>query len=201
MRFWAKWILYLSGVFPVVKNKSGKHALKNLPHPCVYCANHGSYLDIVLSYFTMPNYFIFMGKSELKKAPLFRIFFERMNILVHRKNSVAAHKSYIEAIDRLKKGESIFLFPEGTISKVAPRMIPFKNGAFHLAIEAQVPIVPVTYVNNYRFLQTGAFLRSNGRPGTTKVIVHKPIETKGLTTEDLVNLRQKVFETIQSGLE
>src|ERR1051325_3977943 len=79
MRFWAKELCYGAGIFPSVKYEVD---LEKIPQPCVLVSNHCSYLDIVLSYVAMPKYFIFVGKQELDKAPLFRIFFRRMNILV-----------------------------------------------------------------------------------------------------------------------
>ena len=77
----------------------------------------------------------------------------------------------------------------------------FKNGAFRLAIEKQVPIIPITYLNNWKLLQNGGFFKSFGGPGVARIIVHKPISTIGMTENDLVSLRTKVREIIQNELE
>lgn len=197
-RFWAAWILIVPGIFVSVGKRN---RVKDLPHPCIYCANHTSYLDIVVSYKVFPKYFVFMGKQELDKAPLFRVFFKKMNILVDRKSNMNSHRAFKRAGEELDKGRSMFLFPEGTISKSSPQMMPFKNGAFKLAIEKQVPIVPVTFANNWKLLQNGGFFKSFGRPGLSKVVVHKPIYTNGLCEEDLLSLKEKVKAVIASGFE
>ena len=192
MRFWAWWIISTPGVF--VK-KEERFPIEKIEGPCVFCANHQSYLDIVISYCVFPQYFIFLGKAELDKAPLFRIFFEQMNILVERKSKIASANAYKKCAERIEKGESVFLFPEGTISSKG-KMIHFKSGAVKLAVEKQVPIVPVTYVNNYKLLQNGGLFKSHGRPGIARVVIHKPIETKGMSEKNLVSLNQLLFETI-----
>src|SRR4051812_1588924 len=71
-KFWAWWIMIIPGLLLNVKRKV---PASKLPKTAVYCGNHVSYLDIIVSYLITPNYFVFMGKQELDKAPLFRIFF------------------------------------------------------------------------------------------------------------------------------
>ncbi|MCW3083432.1 MAG: hypothetical protein JWP12_798 [Bacteroidetes bacterium] len=196
-RFWARWILFTPGLFLTVKYKNPR---QQLPQPCIYCGNHVSYLDIIASYLITCNYFVFMGKQELDKAPLFRIFFREMNILVDRSSNIGSHRAFMRAGADIDKGDSVFLFPEGTISSFG-KLRGFKNGAFKLAIEKQVPIVPVTFLNNWKLLQNGGFLKSHGRPGISKVVVHEPISTVGMTEQDLVSLRSKVHGIISAELE
>lgn len=196
-RFWANWILLIPGLFVHIDRKIEEDAL---PHPCIYCSNHVSYLDIVISYLLIPNYFVFMGKQELNKAPLFRIFFREMNILVDRKSTTSAHRAFMRAAAEIKSGHSVFLYPEGTISS-GGKLRPFKNGAFKLAIEQQVPIVPITFLNNWKLLQNGGFLKSHGRPGISRIVIHEPIATVGMTEDDLVSLRSRVHAIISTTLE
>ncbi|HRG38172.1 MAG TPA: lysophospholipid acyltransferase family protein [Bacteroidia bacterium] len=196
-KVWACWILLIPGLFVRIKRKTPKD---NLPQPCIYCSNHVSYLDIVVSYIFIPNYFVFMGKQELNKAPLFNIFFREMNILVDRKSAMSSHRAFLRAANELKNGNSVFLYPEGTISS-SGKLRGFKNGAFKLAIEQQVPIVPITYLNNWKLLQNGGFFKASGRPGVSRIIVHEPISTTGMTEDDLVSLRSKVHQLIADELE
>lgn len=196
-KFWARWILFIPGIFIKVKRETSADLL---PHPAVYCANHASYLDISISYLLIPSYFVFMGKQELDKAPLFRIFFKRMNILVDRGNNMSSHRAFVRAGNEIDKGNSTFLYPEGGISSNG-KLRGFKNGAFKLAIEKQVPIVPITYLNNWKLLQNGGFFKSYGKPGISKIVVHKPIPTVGMTENDLVSLKTKVHEIISKELE
>lgn len=181
-------IALLSGV---ILRKNYLIEKRKLPQPCVYVANHTSYLDIILSYLVIPNYFVFMAKAELNKVPVFNLFFKHMNIVVNRKSRMDSHRAFIRCAEEIDKGNSVYIFPEGTISSDGV-LKPFKNGAFKLAIDKQVPIVPVVYSQNWRLLQNGGFLKSFGRPGITEATIFPPITTEGLTEENLINLRDKV---------
>ncbi len=196
-RFWARWILLVPGIFLEIEDRAN---LKTLAQPCIYCANHTSYLDIVISYLVIPHYYIFLGKIELLKAPLFNIFFTSgMDLTVDRKNRNAAHQAYLEVGKRLDQGESVFMFPEGTISSSGQLKV-FKNGAFKMAIEKQIPIVPITFKNNWKLLQNGGFFKAYCSPGFARVVVHPPISTKGMTDEQIGDLRHQCRETIASEL-
>lgn len=194
-RFWACWILSVPGIFVNIKRNSPEA----LPEKAVYCANHASYLDIIINYIVIDKYFVSMGKQEIDKAPLFRIFFKEMNILVDRKSKTGSHRAFMRAGQELANGHSVFIFAEGAISSWG-KLLNFKNGAFRLAIENQVPIVPITYLNNWKLLQNGGFFKSYGSPGVCKVIVHKAIPTVGMTEDDLVSLRTQVRELILTDL-
>jgi 1-acyl-sn-glycerol-3-phosphate acyltransferase len=124
-----------------------------------------------------------------------------MNILVDRKSVTGSHRAFLKAEQEIDKGHCVALFPEGTIAPKAPQMLPFKNGAFKLAIEKQVPIVPVTFINNWNLLEDKAFWKSRCRPGVATVVIHPYIETKGMTEEDLLSLKTKVFEIINQPLK
>ncbi len=195
-KFWARWILYVPGLFAKIKRET---PVEKLPSPAVYVANHASYLDIVFNYIAVPDYFVSMGKQEISKAPLFRIFFKEMNILVDRKSNFGAHKAFIRAGLEIDKGHNVFIFPEGGISS-SGKLINFKNGAFRLAIDKQVPIIPITYLNNWKLLQNGGFLKVKGGPGISRIIVHAPIPTVGMTENDQVPLRNKVRAVILDDL-
>jgi 1-acyl-sn-glycerol-3-phosphate acyltransferase len=166
----------------------------------VICCNHSSYLDIIQMYNVLPSYFLFMGKYELLKWPLFNIFFKGMNIAVNRGSHIEAAKAFRKAAQAIDRGTSIALFPEGTIPAYTPRMKPFKDGAFRLAIEKQVPIVPITFIDHWRLFGEPLELLSRARPGIARAVVHAPIPTQGLTMDDLVSLRRKVYEVIEGPL-
>ena len=168
--------------------------------PYIVVSNHSSYLDTVFMYSVIPDYFLFIGKGELLKWPLFGLFFRKQDIPVHRENGREAWKSLQKAYDAIDQGSCIAMYPEGTVPDFAPRMKAFKNGAFKMAIDKQVPIVPVTWIQNYRIMKDPACLFVYSLPATVMVHVHEPIICKGLTDEDLVNLRTRVFETIDSTL-
>lgn len=187
-RFWARLICIFSGIYPSITYTNKKY---KLPQPCVIVSNHTSYLDIILSPFYITHTAVYMGKYELLKAPLFRYFFVYLDIPVNRKSVTDAHKALTVAGQKLDAGFSQVIYPEGTISSEG-KLKPFKNGAFKLAIEKQVPIVPVVNLNNWHLLQNGGFLKSNGRPGIAKIIVGEPITTRGLDEKNIQELRDKV---------
>jgi len=196
LQFWGRWVLYVPGIIPKVKWEFDP---AELPPQAVFVANHTSYLDIVESFCFLPRYHAYMVKQEAGKAPLLRVLFRDMHILVLRQSRLASHKAFLRAAEKLEQGHSVFIFPEGTISTHGQLRL-FKNGAFRLAIEKQVPVVPITYCNNWRLLQNGGFLKVPGRPGRARIVVHRPVETKGLGEEDLVSLRSQVRHTIETAL-
>ena len=96
------------------------------------------------------------------------------------------------------KNISIFIFPEGTSERNPPELIEFKNGPFKIAIDKQIPIVPVTFLDNWHlFHWHGDF---TGNPGTSRVILHTPIETKGLSETDVERIKNETFNTINNTL-
>jgi 1-acyl-sn-glycerol-3-phosphate acyltransferase len=115
-----------------------------------------------------------------------------MNILVNRKSAQDAHRAFVRAGAELQKGHSVVLFPEGTISREVPRLRPFKNGAFRLAIEQQVPLVPITFFNHYRLLRDAPYLQGICRPGLARIHVHTPIETAGMGPDQMESLKERV---------
>lgn len=190
--FFLQWMLFI----PVRVEHRGARP----PAPYIICCNHSSYLDIIQMYNVIPEYFLFMGKYELLKWPLFNIFFKGMNIAVNRGSRVEAAKAFRKAAKALDRGTSLALFPEGTIPASSPRMKPFKDGAFRLAIEKQVPIVPITFVDHWRLFGDPPELLSRARPGIAHAVVHQAIPTVGLTMDDLVDLRLRVYRTIEEPL-
>ncbi len=186
-KVWAGAICVLSGIIPVIHYKHGKYTL---PKTCIIVCNHTSYLDIVLSVFYIRHTALYMAKSELLQIPLFSIFFKYMDIPVNRKSKMDSHKAFTDAGKKIDEGYSMIIYPEGTIANEGV-LKPFKNGAFKLAIEKQVPVVPVVCLNNWKLLQNGGFFKSFGRPGVARIIVGRPIETTGLTEENLIDLRDE----------
>ena len=91
------------------------------------------------------------------------------------------------------------MYPEGRTSRLAPRLLRFKNGPFKLAIEKKVPVVPVTFLDNWRLFPNDG--KNYGKPGFTRAIVHTPISTDDLVIEDTEALKQRVFRIIEDTLK
>lgn len=195
-RLWGRIISIFSGVIPIITYRSTQH---KLPQPCIIVSNHTSYLDIIFSPFYIDHTAVYMGKYELLKIPLFKYFFVYLDIPVNRKSLTDAHKAITTAGRMLDEGLSQVIYPEGTISSDGT-LKPFKNGAFKLAIEKQVPIVPVVNLNNWQFLQNGGFFKSFGGPGIARIVVGEPISTVGMTEKNMSELKEKVHNFINQEL-
>jgi len=167
----------------------------------VICPNHTSNLDISAVSILVKNNFSFMGKEELLKGFVTGLYFRTIDIPVNRKSTIASFRAFKKAGERLDNGMSMVIFPEGTISgNYPPRLVEFKNGAFRLAIEKQVPIIPITALNTWKVLWDDG-LKYGSKPGVCHIFVHKPIETKGMTLEDADILRDKVYEIMDQKLQ
>lgn len=165
----------------------------------IFCANHTSFLDIPTIGLIGHN-FKFIGKASLKKVPLWGYMYNKLHILVDRKSMRSKHNTWINAKEAIAKGFSIVFFPEGGIlSKEPPKMVAFKEGSFRIAVEEQIPIVPVTIPFNHLLLPDGMPLIMH--PGRACIHVHKPIWPEGNNDEAVKLLKQKVRTTIESQLE
>ena len=189
--------VFVSGI--IITSKKEEPLLKDQAY--VFCCNHTSYLDIVLTYCLLDNYFVFMAKKELLRVPLFGNFFKDMDIAVDRKSKIGSHKALIRAGQDIDKGHSVVMFPEGTIAPDAPKMRNFKNGPFKLAIDKQIPIVPITFLTNYKILPAKNNYYKHGGPGLAKVIIHKPVPTAGMGENDLIPLRENIKSIIGKAIE
>jgi 1-acyl-sn-glycerol-3-phosphate acyltransferase len=167
----------------------------------IICPNHSSFMDIPCMYLLFKNYFVFTGKKEIEKWPLFRIFYTSgMNILVDRKNPKGDIKAFKKMIQVLDKGLPLAMFPEGTISKITPALTEFKSGPFSLAVQKQVPILPITFVNNWRRMQRKGIWKGLAGPGFSHIIIHPMVYTESLRKEDVQELQNKVRNIINGPL-
>jgi 1-acyl-sn-glycerol-3-phosphate acyltransferase len=168
--------------------------------PMIIVANHTSYLDTPLICTIISGNYHFMGKVELLKNPVLKLFFQTIDVPVDRSNRIASYRALKKVEENIHKGFSLILYPEGTMSKNPPEMGEFKAGAFKLAVDTKVPILPISFLNNYKLMK-GSGLKYGSRPGIMRAFVHKPIETSNLSTpEELENLSKQIFETLKSKL-
>jgi 1-acyl-sn-glycerol-3-phosphate acyltransferase len=146
----------------------------------------------------IPGFLNIIGKSSLAKVPFWGPLFGRVYITVNRDSAVSRGRAIVLARAGLAQGRSVVIFPEGTISKKpGEEMMPFKDGAFQLAISAGVPIVPVSMPLNHRFLpDLDGELRVRYSP--LRIVLHDPIPTQGLTMQDVEELKQRAFTIISS---
>ncbi len=100
----------------------------------------------------------------------------------------------------IDEGHSIVILPEGTISDEAPKLPEFKTGAVSIAIQKQIPILPVTFTTNWKILQRKGMFKGKAGPGISEVIIHPPIYTEGMTKVDAEDLNAKLREVINTPL-
>lgn len=164
----------------------GKHNLTDF-RPAVFCFNHQSAADFFIVMKLLRNDFTGVAKKELEKTPIGPIFKALGAIYIDRSNKAKAIEAMKPAVEALKNGISVAIAPEGTRSGTA-ELGPFKKGAFHLAIQAGVPIIPIVIKNAYQAVKKGTVML---RPTHVEVVVLDPVET-GLWK--LKNLNQYVEE-------
>lgn len=171
-RIWAKCILIGMGFNTKIVFE--QHPEKGRSY--MFVANHTSMIDIMLMLSIVENPFVFVGKKELAKIPLFGFFYKRTCILVDRSSPKSRMEVFERAQKRLKQGMSICIFPEGGVPDESIVLDEFKDGAFRLAIEHEIPVVPMTFYDNKKRFSYTFF---SGSPGQLRAKVHHFIETKG----------------------
>jgi 1-acyl-sn-glycerol-3-phosphate acyltransferase len=192
-RFWAKFILYGMGFYYKIERE--EQLVKGKSYMLV--ANHTSMTDIMLMLVISKNPFVFVGKAELTKIPIFGFFYRKSSILVDRNNSKSRVEVFAQAQQRLSRGLSICIFPEGGVPDESILLDEFKDGAFRLAVDHQIPIVPMTFPDNKKRF---SFTFFSGSPGIMRAKVHSFIDTKGLTTDDRKELKERVRQVIYNQL-
>lgn len=193
-RFWAKTILFLMGFKAKISFEEPVHPKKSY----MFIANHTSMIDVMLMLVVAKNPFVFVGKVELGKIPIFGFFYKRTCILVDRSSAKSRKEVYYQAQKRLKDGVSICIFPEGKVPDDESIVLDeFQNGAFGLAIEHQIPIIPISlYDCKKRF----SYTFFSGGPGELRVKVHKFVETKSLLLNDRTTLKKSLHDFLYEDL-
>lgn len=192
-RLWAKFILVGMGFRWIIESEQTPEPSRSY----MFIANHTSMADIMLMLVSVKNPFVFVGKAELAKIPLFGFFYKRTCILVDRSSAKSRQAVFMRAQRRLKSGLSICIFPEGGVPDEAIILDEFKDGAFRLAINHQIPIVPLTFADNKERFSYTFF---SGSPGRMRVKIHKFIPTEGLKTEDTKMVNEQAREVILNQL-
>lgn len=173
----------LLGISIVIKNPE-----RLQKRPVVFLSNHQSELDILILGATFPKYCSVTAKKSLMYYPFLGWFMALSgSVFIDRKNRSDALKAFEGAAKRINaKQQSVFMYPEGTRSYAeTPKLLPFKKGAFHFAVQAQVPIVPYV-ASNYSPIVS--FKKRKFESGVIEIEVLEPIETKGKTAADVNDL-------------
>jgi len=192
-RAWSGWVTTFAGVKVVVEVRGSLDPAQ----PYVFMANHASSLDIWAAFVAIPRRVRMIAKRQLSRIPLFGwVMWAGRFIFIDRSNAVAARRSIDEAGERIRKGDSVVIFPEGTRTRDGT-LGPFKKGGIHLAVKAGVPIVPVALQGTRALMPRGSYLL---RAGTVRAIIGQPIPTQGLSDEERAGLSERVRGIVEGML-
>ncbi len=163
----------------------------------VVISNHQSYYDILALVTSLGIQFRWIIKIELLKVPLFGYaLYASRNIFIDRGDPERARASINRGLDRLPAGVSVMFFAEGTRSRDG-RLGAFKKGGFAVALEKNLPVLPVTVNGSRKVLPKGSV---EFHPGRIEVVVGDPVDTRGWARERMEDLMARTRETIASNL-
>ena len=177
IQVWARSLVRIAGIRLRVENTH----LLDPNQRYILVANHYSYLDIPVIFAAIPQPIRFMAKASLFKIPIFGWAIDRAGFIpIDRKNRRTAVKSFDLAVERIRKGNTIVIFPEEGRSRER-KMRPFQRGAFLLALKSELPIVPIAVDGTFEVFPAR---RWSLKPGPVTVTVTEPIPTIGRTVRE-----------------
>lgn len=190
------WARLNSFVTPMLVSVSGKENICQTSY--IIVPNHQSYYDIFLIYGWLGMYIRWVMKMELRKIPVFGYCCDKMgHIYIDRSSTQSAIESLNAAKKQLSDGSSIIMFPEGTRNSTNA-LLPFKKGAFRMALDLGIPLLPITIMGTKDILPTKSLSLF---PGKVKMILHPPVDIKKYDQEDLEKLMADVKIIIETPLK
>ena len=163
----------------------------------LFTPNHQSLIDVPVLWTYLGRNLGYLAKKELLRNPVLRYGFPVIGVVpINRSNTAAAVRSARLAVENLRCGKSYVVYPEGTRSPDG-RLLPFKKGAFIMAMDAGVPVVPVTVAGGTAVMPKGGV---RIYPSTIRITVHEPIPAGAYSRETLADLINLARTKIQSAL-
>ncbi len=191
--FWARLTAYAA--FMRIK-VSGRNNI-DPKQSYVVVVNHQSVMDIIALYGWLGIDFRWVMKQEIRKVPFLGYACYRVgHVYIDRKNQAAAIQSLEAAKERVHSGTSVLFFPEGTRTS-SSALKPFKKGAFKMALDLGLPILPITLSGTDHVMPTKSL---DLMPGKVDMVVHPAISTEGMTEENIEELMQQSFDAINCAL-
>lgn len=185
--FWSRIILGLAGV------KVKVSGIENIPkgQPVIFLSNHQGAFDIPALQGYIPAQFRWVAKKSLFKIPIIGWSMTLAGYIgIERESATAAFRSMIAAAKKIKSGTSVLVFPEGTRSHT-DELLPFKRGAFMIAMKSAVPIVPMAIRGTSHIMERGSLLI---KPANVTINIGKPIPTQGVDEKVLLEESKKAIE-------
>lgn len=191
LRVWAGTFSILCFYPLMIKNKTHRDSKNSY----IYVCNHSSYLDAIAVVLATPQAFKPLGKKEMVKVPIFGSIYKHLVVMVDRSSQESRSKSVEMLKAYLQQGQSLFIFPEGTMNRGNETLADFYDGAFRIAIETQTPIAPMVLINAGKLLHRDRPLEI--KPGKLTMVFDEPISVTGLTLGDLQELKSRVRQQME----
>lgn len=164
----------------------------------IFVGNHISYLDAPMVVKTLRRPIRALGKTEMGKVPVFGFIYKYAVVRVDRSDAEHRAKSVRNMMSVLKKGISIIVFPEGTFNMTADPLKDFYDGAFRVAIDTQMPIKPIIFLDAYDRMSYKSIFSLT--PGRNRAVFLEEVPVEGLTQKDVTMLKQKVYDLMDRKL-
>jgi 1-acyl-sn-glycerol-3-phosphate acyltransferase len=164
----------------------------------IFVANHMSYFDAPIIVKSLRQPVRVLGKSEMSRVPFFGFIYKKAIVTVDRRSPENRARSVRVLKSVLRKGISIFIFPEGTLNETRQPLKEFYDGAFRIAIETQTPIKPILILDSFRRLHYESIFSLN--PGRSRSVFLEEVSVHGLSSKDVSSLRQQVFMKMEQKL-
>ena len=171
-----------------------------IPDPAgqyVYISNHRSLLDPLIAGAVIPNYLKFLGKTEMLRWPVLGYLLGKFYVPVQRNEEADRKKSMDAMVEKMRTGCSFFICPEGTCNRGPELLTHFHSGAFRLAAETGVPLVPLTFVGAGERMPRDSYLLY---PGTVTVYCHPAIAASEFQETKLTEGKERVINMIKADL-
>jgi len=190
------WSYLFSFFNRIIYKKSGQEHLRKDEH-YVFVVNHTSFLDTPALPQIINGPFRALAKKELTKIPIFGFLIKVVTVVVDRSSPADRQKSKDRLNDVLKNESSIVVFPEGTMNRTSNPLQPFYDGAFRIAIDAQVKILPVVIRGAAKLMKPSSFMI---KPGKVYVDILPPIDAAAYEQKNLPDLKKRVRESMLQSL-
>lgn len=193
IRIWARTWSFLSGI----RYEFHGRELVDRTQPYIFIFNHRSFLDAAIIPLAIPQQVRALGKKELSKIPFFGWVVGKVAIWVDRTDAESRRKSIDRLVTFLNQGISAVVAPEGTRNDTEAPLIPFKSGAFRLAVETGIPILPIAVIGANKIMKKGSLLI---RPGKVQIYFSKPITPPAPSETAVTELTEKCRSRLEAML-
>lgn len=181
-----------------IRHKNIYEVEHNTSKQYIFVANHISFMDIPPVVMAIHQPVRILAKYELSKVPVFGFIYKSATVMVDRRNPAKRAESILEMKEFIQHNISIFIFPEGTFNETGAPLKDFYDGAFRIAIETETPIKPMLFVDTIDRLHYKSIFTLT--PGRSRAVFIEEVPVKGLTLEDLPQLKQQVHALMEAGL-